>query len=227
MHRWTAALVGLIALTSLTAPGAVAEPEAVALPAEEKCAPPCGYIWPTIGLEPDTAFPYLTSELTEFPSEIKVKVTYYWDMEQDGTGAPGDTEDMSITLALTKKPDWMTAKVEPAVCTFTLIPITSEYEVCEVTITNEITEYPMTENALEEFGKRLMLFATSKESGTFKASYGVEDMRFDWDGAPNVAETDGIYSSTDNAETKRAVPAGFLVPLALLGAAAIVVRRRR
>lgn len=192
----------------------------------EKCAPPCGYIFPSIGLDADIKKEQLrTSKIGELPTEIPVKITYSWDMEQDGTGIPGDTEEMKITVTVSKKPAWLSAALDQSTCSFQLVPLVNSYDVCTINLLLEVdpTYVPVHENDLEDVGKRLMLFATSEESGTFKKSYGVEDLRWTFDAAPDMEGVTIPVTTSEEAAVPVLAPVLAIVGLALLAG----LRRRR
>lgn len=185
------------------------------------CAPPCGYIWPRIGIHTDVQSPYPTSALEDYPREIEVVVTYSWDLEQEGTGINDPAEEMTILLSVTRTPIFLDAELDERVCSFTLLPVVYHYDVCTLTLTVDIHEenFPATEDELRETGHRLMLFAMSDESGTFMTSYGLEDLRFSFDEAPP-----GVGTAQIEESPAPAVAAWIGVTLLALAAAAI--RRR-
>jgi hypothetical protein len=188
------------------------------------CAPPCGYIWPRIGVHSDIQSPFRLSELDRFPTESEIRLTYSWDLEQEGTGINDPTEPMQIVIVITRTPAFMSASLDRNVCDFTLLPVITEYEVCTLTLSVEIhPEYlPTNEDELREHGHRLMLFAASDESGTFMRSYGLEDIRFRFD----EAGAEGIPSTADANEAP--LPLMPLVAgLALVAAIAAARRARR
>ncbi len=200
---------------------------------EADCAPPCGYVWPRIGLDADVQNPFPTSKLDEYPTEIEVDITYSWDMEQEGTGLNDPTEDMEILVTVTRTPLFLRAELDRNICSFTLIPLVTEYDVCTLTLTVEIDEegFPATENELRETGHRMMLFAMSSESGTFMTSYGLEDMRFAFDEAPPKS-TDGQAGQTGGAgdDDFQEAPAPALaawLSLTMVAVAATLLRRRK
>lgn len=218
-------LVALALLVVATLPSAHAEPTPTR-PITDKCAPPCGYIYPTIGMDADIKKADLrTSQIGALPATIPVAITYSWDMEQDGTGAPGDADPMKITIIVSKEPSWLSASLSPSTCEFVLVPVQNEYDVCTIDLNIEVdpTYVPTSEEDLDRVGKRLMLFATSEESGTFKKSYGVEDLRWTFDGAPQI-EGRATAPAVEKEAAPGLAPAALVVGLAgLLG----IARRRR
>lgn len=223
MRRSIQLVIGLLTVLAFSVPGALSaapQTESIVDDADAKCGPPCGYIYPTIGLELDHATPIKTSQIPGLPTSIPLKVTYYWDMDQDGTGVPDNADEMTVTLVITKKPDWASAKLDTFACSFMLVPTNPYYDVCEVNLLLEVYEVPLSEAALNEFGKRIMIFASSEETGTFKKSYGVEDIRFQFDEAPSV--DNGLQASNHQVEEASALA---LFPVMALGA--LLVARRR
>lgn len=218
----------ILAGLALLMPGALAAEDDTADPAStrlpgstdhglEDCAPPCGYIYPIITLHTDLKTPIKAADIADLPSEVPVTVDFWWDFEQDGTGIP-DKTDMTLTTVITKKPSWLKAELTKPVCTFTLNPAVSDYPaVCggEMVLKLEVLEVPDSVDDIEPDGKRLMLFTTSEESGTFKKSYGVKDIRF---------KPDDTLAATDAALTEESPALPVVAPLAALGALLVAAR---
>ncbi len=187
------------------------------LPQESKdCAPPCGYIWPRIGVETDIQSPFKLSNIGDFPTEADVEITYSWDMEQEGTGITDPTEEMEILVIVSRTPVFMDAQLSQSTCTFVLLPAQPENDVCTIKMSIQIDEelLPDSEKELKDTGHRLMLFAASEESGTFRKAYGLEDVRFQFDGEePEVLESPA--------------PVAPLLGIALLTALLVARLRRR
>lgn len=194
---------------------------------EADCAPPCGYIWPRIGLDADVQNPYPTSKLEDYPREIKVDVTYSWDMEQEGTGVNDPTQEMQIIVTVTRTPLFLNAQLDQSTCSFTLVPVITHYDVCTLTLTVDIDEegFPATENELRETGHRMMLFAMSSESGTYMTSYGLEDMRFTFDEAPPGVEPTG--GSDDGLQEAPAPALAAWLSVTFAALAVTLLRRRK
>lgn len=215
-------IITLVAVTLLLAAvPAEAAPEPVAATAE--CAPPCGSIYPIISLTADLKIPISSLELGELPGSVPIKVKYWWDMEQEGTGAP-DKEEMTIDFAITHEPTWLDASLDKTSCAFILTPYPTEYEPPECAITMKLDivgPLPQTEEAFEEAGKRVMLFATSAQSGTFERSYGVKDLRISWEGAPSLSDAE-----TESTATEEAPMPAMVAPVAL-GLLGLAASRRR
>lgn len=194
------------------------------------CAPPCGYIWPRIGVHADIQSPFPLSNVRDFPSKTEIQVTYSWDIEQEGTGINDPAQEMQITIVVTRTPAFLSASLDRHTCSFTLLPVVSEYDVCTLTLSVDLDEtyLPRDEDELRETGHRLMLFAASEESGTFMKSYGLEDIRFRFDELPEGAESAGP-SRTDDMEATES-PMGLFVGLTaifLLAMFAVNRSRRR
>lgn len=215
-------IITLVAATLvLAAVPAEAAPEPAA--AAPECAPPCGSIYPIISLTADLKIPISSLELDALPEAVPIKVKYWWDMEQEGTGAP-DKEEMTIDFAITHEPTWLDASLDKTSCAFLLTPYPTEYEPPECAITMKfaiVGPLPQTEEEFEEAGKRVMLFATSAQSGTFERSYGVKDLRISWEGAPAL---DGI--EPDSTTTEEAPMPAMVAPV-VLGLLGLAVSRRR
>lgn len=195
----------------------------------QSCAPPCGYIWPRIGVHTEVPSPYKISEVREFPREVDVDITYSWDMEQEGTGITDPTEEMEILIIVSRTPAFMDAELDRNTCSFLLLPVQSEYDVCTITMTVDVDEerLPRSEEELRKNGHRLMLFAASEESGTFMKSYGLEDIRFKFDELPGQVTFDPVEGSDDSRIFEAPAPVAPLLVVALASVLVAARLRRR
>lgn len=196
-----------------------AEPTTV--PDTDDCAVPCGKIYADLRFELPLDARIGTTTIDVLPPEVPVTIYYEWDFEQDATGVPGDAEEMEILLQVTRSPTWLTATFADEPCTFFLNPAESSHKACTIPLYLEVDPslLPATEEAHETAGKNLWLFASSPESGSFMASFGMEPIRFDWDGAPESAPA--------AVQTTAQMPAPAALPVVGLLLTGLGAARRR
>lgn len=191
--------------------------------ANAHCAPPCGYIFPTIIVTSPVSGPLWLNESMEIP----LSIIYEWNFDNEGTGLHDASNPVKLTFDAPKKPNWVDWTVEPTEIVLgppEFNPVTTyHYEYAAMLTLTPDLALPIEERA----GTKMLLFIQSSESGTFKKSYGVEVFKF-----PNFQEPLPV-----NSEEKKkgfsfemeGSPAGGagLLPLAALAALVLLVFHKK
>jgi len=206
-------VLGVFALAAL-APAASA-----AGLAATSCAPPCGYIFPTISVDSPIRGILWLNETREIP----LTIIFEWDFDNDATGAHDASNPIELTFDVPKKPNWVDWSVAPERIVLQppqFNPVTTyryEYEAM-------LTLTPKESVALEDrAGTKMLLFVQSSESGTFKKSYGVEVFKFPGDGATNtVPAPNGDVNLAPGASAT-----GAFAAVAAAAALLLAFRRKR
>lgn len=207
--RVSAAVVAVLLVAPMAVLGAGASTISTTSTDTDCATVPCGYISPIIIIDLDRNDVELSPDRSEV--EIPGTVTYKWDVDQEGFGAWEPDDPPEVTLRFTRKPDWVSASVDPVRFPVEMSPEHLSVDDSNPTQPDSTYSYtqPITVTLAKQEGQPIVaeegfeeasmgLYARSSESGLYKPGYGFREIRVAPDGYDVVTDrskVDAVFSS--------------------------------
>ncbi|MHB8603621.1 MAG: hypothetical protein ACYDCK_00065 [Thermoplasmatota archaeon] len=165
---------------------------------------PCGYIYPVITIAAENASRARSLSSGE-TLELPAKLTFTFDMINEGFTAPDPQNPIVVSFEYPRKPDWAAMSVEPPQIP---IPIEPQYVQLDPSDPNNLQGHYVYTTAIKVIVSEkgvpvlpdgrstadLIVFAKSTESGLYKSGYGIKEL--------HVAPTSFITESAARGNAK-------------------------